>query len=348
MWIPRVGLTFDNEGNTMKKVLLTSTALVAFAGAASAEVTISGSAEMGIVGGDGMETQFFQSVDARFSMSGETDGGLTFGATFDVEDAIDSGTTGSDMTDDTGFADYTIFISGSFGTVTMGDTDGALDWALTDQGNIGNPGSINDAETGHSGYLGSFLDGAYDGQIVRYDNTFGDFGVAVSVEMDDDSNTQGTTGNPADMGFAIGFRYSTDLGGADLALGLGYQSADGEGGATNRTYHGEVFESATGVGAVVTLDSGFTGGFTYTTFSAVTGGEDVDHLGIGLGYSMDAFSAHMNWGQFSKDGADDLTGWGLALGYDLGGGASILGGYGSSDNGTTTSDMWSVGLSMAF
>jgi len=339
----------------MKKVLLTSTALVAFAGAAHAEVTISGSAEMGIYGGTDTETQFFQDIDVTFTMSGETDGGLTFGASVDLDEAQDDcaavGTpTGSpvtevdcnndafdDVSEDGGVA---IFISGNFGTVTMGDTDGALDWALTDAGNIGDPGSIADDETGHDGYLGSWLDGSYDGQIVRYDNTFGDFGVAISVEMED------TYDNERDTGYAIGFSYATDLGGADLALGLGYQVADGA------TVGGETTTEQVDVialGATATLDSGFTGGFTYSNFSADEMDDDINHVGIGLGYAVDAFSVHANWGQFDSDSFDDpVSGWGLAAGYDLGGGASILAGYGSSDDGDETTDTWSLGLSMSF
>ncbi|WP_074257177.1 porin [Vannielia litorea] len=331
----------------MKKVLLTSTALVAFAGAASAEVTVTGSAEMGIYGGTGVETQFFQDIDVTFTMSGETDGGLTFGASVDIDETA----AGTDVTDDNG---TTVFISGSFGTVTMGDTDGALDWAITDAGNIGNPGSINDAETGHVGYNGNWLDGAYDGQIVRYDNTFGDFGVAISLEMDDTYQTSRETG------YAIGFKYSTDLGGADLALGLGYQEAD----ITNADVIVDniltsivpspavpaVKVSALALGATVTLDSGFTAGFTFTDFSIDGTDADVTHTAIGLGYTVDAFSVHMNYGVFDLDGAE-LTGWGLSAGYDLGGGASVLAGYGSSDYsdvGGDTVDSWSLGLSMAF
>ena len=134
----------------MKKVLLASTALVGFAGAAAAEVTITGSAEMGIYGGSEIETQFFQDLDVTFSMSGETDGGLSFGASVDLDESDGSATTGVsgafEPNDDGG---ATIFVSGGFGTVTMGDTDGAMDWALTDAGNMGNPGTLADDETTH-------------------------------------------------------------------------------------------------------------------------------------------------------------------------------------------------------
>ncbi len=117
----------------MKKVLLATTALVGLAGAAAAEVTISGSAEMGIVGGgvnatngSGGETQFFNDVDIKFTLTGESDSGLSFGAVVDLDEA---GNLGNEF-DNQGTS---VFISGAFGTLTMGDTDGAIDWAITDR-----------------------------------------------------------------------------------------------------------------------------------------------------------------------------------------------------------------------
>ncbi len=77
----------------MKKLLLASTALVAMAGAAKAEVALSGFAEIGIFGssegfriGTGGD-EFHTDIDVTFSMTGETDTGLTFGASIDQIDA---------------------------------------------------------------------------------------------------------------------------------------------------------------------------------------------------------------------------------------------------------------------
>ncbi len=76
----------------MKKVLFASTALVAFTGAAAADVTLSGRAEMGIynpfVAAPGANSgwQFFTDIDVTFTMSGETDNGLTFGASVDLDE----------------------------------------------------------------------------------------------------------------------------------------------------------------------------------------------------------------------------------------------------------------------
>ncbi len=110
----------------MKKILLATTMLAGTAGFAAAEVTVSGYAEMGIVGGDKYgTTQFWQDVEVTFSMSGETDGGLTFGAAIDL-DETDVGGTDHDGT--------SVYLSGAFGTLTLGDTDGGFDWALSETG----------------------------------------------------------------------------------------------------------------------------------------------------------------------------------------------------------------------
>ena len=296
----------------MKKVLFATTALVASTGFAAAQVAVTGSAEMGVndTGAAGSELQFFQDIDVTFTMSGETDGGLSFGAAIDLDESTGSAALG-DTTDDGGVA---IFISGDFGTLTMGDTDGAMDWALTDAGNNGNGGSIDDAETSYSGYVGAYLDGSYDGQIVRYDNTFGDFGFAISVEADE-------TG-VADAGFAIGGTYSF----GDFAMGLAYQE---ESMGTARDLTGlSVSYSA----------NGLTAGIVYATGSV--GAADRDVLGIGLGYAMDAWTAHINYMK-DETGATTLAGTGLSVGYDLGGGASLV--FGANDE-----DQYSFGLSMSF
>lgn len=322
----------------MKKILLTTTALVAFAGAASADVAISGYAEMGIAGGSGVETQFHQDIDVTFSMTGETDSGLSFGASVDLDETA----AGTNNSDDNG---TTVFISGGFGTLTMGDTDGAADWALTEAGNVGNPGSLADDETGHSGYLGSYFDGAYDGQIVRYDNTFGDFGVAVSLEMDD---SVGGNSN----GYALGLKYNLDLSGTTVALGLGYQSATST--AAGYSLAGVTVGSGVDIdgialSAAATFDNGLSAGLVYTSFDI--GGLDGNHIGLGLGYTTGALSLHANYGQYDVDFAGKQSGYGLAVGYDLGGGASVLAAYGHSDNNYTSavsSNTFSAGLALSF
>lgn len=348
----------------MKKVLFATTALVAFAGAAAAEgnITLSGSAEMGIAGGDvfvaadpiagtpafigDLETQFHQDVDIKFSMEAESDAGLTFGAVVDLDEA---GGLGSDYDDNGTY----VYIKGSFGNLTLGDTDGALDWAVTE--NVGNPGSIGDNETSHWGYLGSFGDGAYDNQVLRYDNTFGQFGVAISVEMNDAGGTR-------DDGYAIGVKYAFDLSATTLNLGLGYQSFETAAGynpgnlktlplfanSPNAGFPGGLDVDILAISVDAQFAGGFSAGIAHSQWDF--SGAGVDHTGISVGYESGPFSVGANYGLFD-DGIVEIDGFGLAAAYDLGGGLSAHIGYGASDTNVATEqdmDNWSLGLAMKF
>ncbi|MBM2575044.1 porin [Jannaschia sp. Os4] len=321
----------------MKNVLFASTAMiVGFAGIAAADVTISGNAEMGIFGVDSddgvdTDTQFHNDVDVTFTMSGETDGGLAFGTSVDLDEAGNLG----DEEDNIGVA---IFLSGAFGTVTLGDTDGALDWALTEV-NF-NSGSIRDDETEHDGWNGNAgLDGSGDDQVLRYDYTAGDFGFAVSAEQID-----GTSGDLDGETLGIGFRYSADFGGVGLNLGLGYQDTNVDG--ADADAFGVSVNGSTGA---------FTAGLSYVEVdSDAPGNSSFDHIGVGVGYSEGAISASANYGLYDYDSGQEAEGFGLSAGYDLGGGASVQFGYGNSSdqndvrgNGGSR-DTYSLGVRMNF
>jgi outer membrane protein OmpU len=337
----------------MKKVLFASTALVAFAGATSAEVALSGRAEMGIFnqnaafsGGTNTGTQFFQDIDVTFTMSGETDNGLTFGASVDLDEGGAVSNATQNNADDGG---ATIFISGGFGTVTMGDTDGALDWAMTEAGNVGNPGSLADDETTHAGYLGAYLDGGVagsgDGQILRWDYTSGAFGVAVSLEDDN-----GSTAASTNIGYAIGFKYSLDLSGTTVNFGLGYQKAADDATGALAPLGNPVDAKATGVSVSANFANGLSAGVTYTDMKNMANDK---HYSLGLGYTTGAISVHANYGKFTDNaaiaGGADVKGYGLAAAYDLGGGAVVHFGYGSSKpTGGVTAKSMSLGLGLSF
>lgn len=326
----------------MKKVLFATTALVASAGIASAQgVELSGSAEMGIYGGDrfdgtSIELQFWTDIDVKFTLSGETDNGLTFGATIDLDEEGGFGATNG--------GPESVFISGSFGTLTMGDTDGAFDWAMQEVG-IGS--AIADDHTTHFGFNGNAgLDGTYDGQVARYDYSFGDFAFAVSAELDD-------TG-VGDTVFGIGGKYSGDLGGVTVGVGVGYQQA-GSG------------VDVIGLSLDATFDNGLRAIVNYSSFSGMvldhttTGGfvEPVDsHMAIGIGYTMDALTVSANYGVYDTNFCPtcaDTEGFGIAANYDLGGGAVVQFGYGSGTHqdtiapgGTVSASTFSLGIAMSF
>jgi len=302
----------------MKKVLFATTALVASAGIAAAEVKLSGWGEMGIIGGDNIETQFHGDIDVKFSLSGETDNGLTFGATIDLDEV------GSGISHTGG--PQSIWIGGSWGKLTLGDTDGAFDWAMK-EAIIGSAIIDNHEHAGYNGNAG--LDGLYDKQVLRYDNSFNGFGVAVSAMLDDTGSGVGATpavpiGPFGDAVLGLGVKYSTDLGGAALGVGVGYQT--------------DSITDIMGISVDVKTDGGI---------SAILNYSDLDngdsHTGVAVGYSMDALTIGVNWGENDVGGVA-TAGTGLAVNYKLSKGVKILFGYGSDD----IEDTYSLGLSMAF
>ena len=355
----------------LRSSIFATTALIATAGIASADVSISGFAEMGFQNADTLTTtlsqsgstvsssttkstgqwQFFQDIDVTFSMTGETDNGLSFGASVDIDETA-AGTTTSD---DHG---TTVFVSAAFGTLTMGDTDGAFDWALTETG-MG--GSIADDHTSHAGYNGnSGLDGAGDGQVLRYNYSVNGFGFAVSFE-------QGSNGaaNSDDI-TAVGVTYTMDMAGASVTLGAGtqdYGNSDRTGFSVKAaTNNGLTFVAnmSSGTDAAVANRAGVTedrGTNNIVATPAVAprvavAQRDVDTMGLGFAYTADALTVAVNYGEvdYSGGNASDTEGYGIAINYALGGGAVAQFGYGNSDRDGTAldSETMSIGIAMSF
>lgn len=306
----------------MKKVLLATTMLAGTAGFASAEVAISGYAEIGIWSNAAGDVQFWHDLDATFTMTGTTDGGLEFGAKVDLDEAPNLGGPGDH---DNGGE---VWVSGAFGKLTMGDTDGALDWALADMD--GGMTSIADDHSTHVAWFGgSAFDGVGDNQVVRYENTFGDLGFAISAEQGDDG-----VGVVDDI-FGIAVKYNANLGGTDVALGLGYQDAGNNG-------------SAVGVSAAASLAGGFGGKIGYIDYSDIGGsGVDGSHIGAEISYKSGPIGVAVNYGKIEVDGLGDVDSWGAVANYDLGGGAVVMFGYGSDVDGLEN-DQWSLGLGLSF
>ncbi|MFD1340890.1 porin [Litorisediminicola beolgyonensis] len=338
----------------MKKLLLASTALVATAGFASAEVTTTGWAEMGIFGGSSdlgdTDTQFFTDIEVTFTMTGETDTGISFGAALDMEDGV--GTGGGAVNNNADDGGASMFVSFGGATLTMGNTDGAYDAAVPEMALAG--GSIADDETAHAGFndgsalsgeavallggLGvalpasSRVDGREDGQIARFDYTVSSFGFHLSAEQDGD----GAGDEPV---IGVGFTYGGEFGGATVNAGIAHQKQDEW--------------SVTGFGITGTMASGFSAGITYSQVDFSDADDDeIDHVGIGIGYEMNALAIGFNYGKWDAEGAE-ASGYGLAAAYDLGGGLVFQAGYGNSNAdvdgvGEADSDSFSMGLRMNF
>lgn len=272
----------------MKKVLLATSALVMFAGAASAEIALSGSAVMGVGDDGGVDgVRSIMETYLTFSASGETDAGLAFGfdttiATYDTDGGLnDDGTS--------------VYISGAFGKLSMGSVAEADEVAtLSDIGLVG-LGIDNVAES----YSGDSA--GRESHDVNYTYSAGALMLAMSAHIG--------AGGEGD-GYAVGVKYSF----GDAYVGLGYNddNVSVNAGTVTSVYAGGSF-GAFGVSAM------------WSEWNPDAAGANQDAYGVYMTYAVDALtlSAAVADGSAEADAS-----YGIGAAYDLGGGAEVKGGVG--------------------
>lgn len=326
----------------MKKLLIASTALVATSGFAYADVTLGGSAQFGVIyqedradptdSSDDEELFLDYELQFDFSASGETDGGLGFGMSAELES--DSNATAD--SNEQGF-DPEIFITGAYGTLSVGDVDIATDGF----------GSTRDP-----GYDGIGIDNAIDVIItlglddfdpldgdapadapdtirgsdtnVRYDGTFGGLTLIATADSHDE-----------DYAAVLSYDFGS------FSAGLGYASADL--GAT-----GDAESISATVGGSF---AGFDIDFVYVTHENDL--FDAEGYGLSGDYDLGMYTITFAVNQVEADNDSvDVSGtsYGVGVAYDLGGGASLSAGIGSeydllSDDDRTVA---SFGINMSF
>ena len=268
------GTPLNTRENEMKKVLLASTALVLTAGVAAADVSLGGSANFGLKydgGATGDNTTLHYEVDFGISGSGTTDSGIAFGASIDLDQQIAADGNPTPTTDQ-GITDPEVFISGSFGTLTVGALDHASDqFGIADVGFDG-IGVDDDADS---------LRGAGGAQAnVTYEYVFGDVSFLVSYHTIEDA-----------LGVAVAYS------GSQFSAGIGYVTDDSTGEDTITVDGSASFGDVT-VGAIFSDWSGGASSFgvegSYstgaTTITAVYGTIDTagndDDYGIGVAYDL--------------------------------------------------------------
>ena len=269
----------------MKKILLATTMLAGFAGAASAEMALSGSAIMG-VGADEYDSYSIMETYVTFTGSGETDGGLSFGLSTTIA------TYESLPPEDYHFNDgTTVFISGAFGKLTMGTVDEADEVAgLSDIGLAG-LGVDDVAETDVGG-------GSHN---VNYTYSADAFSISASTDVDSTDE------------YAIGGKYS--FGDYYVAAGYNYDQGD----SVTSLYAGGTMGAVKVAAMYSTLDDGFNTYNAYGVYGAYTTGaltisaeiadNDYDSeasYGIGAAYDLGG-GASVVGGAASIDGSTDFN-----------------------------------------
>jgi outer membrane protein OmpU len=256
-----MGWTFKTTRENMKKVLLATAALSAMTGFAAAEVTVSGEARMGLIY-DGSDTQFTSRVRVKFAMVGTTDGGLEFGAAVRNDQSGQGNTANNDST---------VYISGAFGKLTMGDVDSAANALVGHVSGVGLTG------------LGDWNELRYLGQTdtsVLYEYSTGALSFALSSSQ--------TTA--ADEAISVAAKYSTDT----FSVALGIEDASNIqhialggsatfGAATVKAVISDTDLPADDTQFALSLDY-VTGATTITAF--VTDEGDVNNIGLGAAYDL--------------------------------------------------------------
>lgn len=319
----------------MKKVLFATTALVFSAGFAAAEVSLSGDGRMGVVY-NGDDWNFSSRARVVFTLSGQTDGGLEFGGSFKAHEsgAAENGSAGS------------VYISGAFGKIEMGDVVSAPEALFGDLPEVG----YEDLTAGEGDYTGfaslngqgllendiPYLTGdsgattSANNPVLLYTYSAGAFSVAASLS--DGKEATGSNAyniaNDSDQEYAIAAAYTFQ----NYTVGLGYEVLDFKSGTT-------VFghDKATQLELAGVATFGDTSVKAY--YAAGDDGNPVDQaygLGVSSAFGATTVMGYVQKVEFTDDATaaldlDGATWWGLGASYDLGGGASVAGGISDSD-----------------
>ncbi|MEO0357601.1 MAG: porin, partial [Pseudomonadota bacterium] len=217
------------RGKIMKRILLASASIVAFAGAAAAEVTFGGDAEFGYNDTVGQKTPadepkgFYYSFGLSVAGSMELDNGLTAAMSGDVTiggaDTFDSNNVAID--------DLKVSLSSDTASLTYGDVAPAADQMWSGVGNMQADGFNDEDDIANE-----------DGQLVGMVQ-FGDTKVGIStavVDGDMEGMQLGVTGSAGSFSYGLayqeetyasgvatgnsifGVRVGMTFGGADVAL----------------------------------------------------------------------------------------------------------------------------------
>jgi len=303
----------------MRKFLLATTALVAVTGVSHAEVSINGYYEFGYESVSDDQTSdlddMYNDHEIHVAFSSTTDTGLTFGAKTEMEG--DASNTGND--------ESSMYISGDFGKVELGQNDGAGPTYVTFPGYGSNSMGSYDIGSHQKNSSGTTLTGVYpfpqygrDGdnnKISYFSPNFGgfSFGYSYSDEGTDNADT------------AAGLSYSTDMAGVGISLtammedsgestkttenaAYGVSISSGAfdlGVSTGTTKTGTTVDSNTtiyGVGYAVSDDLRITANALYSE-NDVTNGDTFEAQGAGFNYTI-ASGLSFNVGVMSFEATD--------------------------------------------
>ncbi|AML50801.1 porin [Falsihalocynthiibacter arcticus] len=315
----------------MKNLLIATTALVATAGVAAADISVSGDGRMGLVynsqdtllSGDS-NIKISSRLRIGFSASGETDNGLSFGGFIRADNAGFNFDGGGGVNGRAG----SVFISGSFGKLSMGDVDGAAKAAV---GQVSGIGYTNLSDINEITYLNSGTDLNGDGSddtlyptpSALYEYAAGSTVFYVGIgQIGTQIGTVSLPGGGFAVGevgqsYSVGAKWSNDNG---LTISGGYEATNdvaGTGDASDWVLGAQWTNGTWGVKGIYL--QGEWAGFGDVRQYAVSGDWTTGAT------TVTAFVTRKELEDFDLD----TTSFGLGAAYDLGGGATLAGGIAS-------------------
>ncbi len=316
----------------MKKILLASASIVAFAGVAAAEVNYTGSATLGYNDdANGDYEGFYWDANVAVTLSQELDNGLTAAASFDYDVADNN--TGQDLVS----GGYVLSLTSDMAGLYYGDTGTAADSLWVSAGDMESDGFTSDA-----------FDAADNQAVLRGDMTFGDVDVSVSYTIADNDLDQLSVAAKAALGqFTVVAAYEEE---ADVAEAGDFNDDEIMGLSVSTSMAGADFvlayaedENSDSTGLKVTYPVGpvkltayyvseSVGDDNYGVAAAYSNGPlslTVDYQGVAktsIDGSYDLANGLMVYaGAYMEDNQDDE--YYVAGQYDLGGDATLLVSY---------------------
>ena len=322
----------------MRKILLASTAIVAVAGVAHADVSVSGSYEFGYQSVSDDQTSdlddMYDDSEIKFSFSTTTDSGLTFGASSELEATAGNShsTVTASSTDDasTVMDESSMYISGDFGKFELGENDGAGPTFVTFPGYGSNSIGSYDIGSHQKNSAGTTLTGVYpfpqygrDGdnnKISYFSPNMGgfSFGYSYSDEGTDDADT------------AAGLSWSGDMSGVGVTVTAMMEESGESTDTTENSAYGITLTSGS-------IDFGISTGTTQTgaTIDATT-------TVYGLGYNVsDSVRVTVAASQSDNDvtNGDEFSQQGVGVNYTIAPGLGLhvgLSSFEATDGGSTS------------
>ena len=280
----------------MKKILLATTALVATTGFAAAEMTWSGSANVGMKYSDSGTTQLHNEIDLGMAATGETDGGIGW----KVEMGLDS-----DNTDNSGAGTGTVdegsvTLSGDFGSIRVGAVSSATtNVGLADVG-FDTIGIDDAAEKGRN---------AGDTHDVEWHYSMDEIALTASIDTSDDDMAISAGWSSGSLSIAVAHSAAGATGGATATAGSIGTSVGGFAVKMMAASHSTANFDSVGLQASMPVD-----GLGTVTF--VTGSNDTDSKSSwGVGFSKALGGGATLAGAFGSANGNDVADLGISLSF---------------------------------